>query len=100
MATQLYGGRLADFDSSDNMAKAIEDAYRFIRNTSPPTGAGLDQDLPTGADAQDMRLLFLAIARGVIAYLAAHPHAFQVQVAREVTGDLSDGQVTQINSTS
>jgi hypothetical protein len=100
MATQLYGGTLGDFDSSDNMAKAIEDAYRFIRNTNPPTGAGLDQDLPKGPDAQDMRLLFLAIARGVIAYLAAHPNAFQVQVALESSGDLSDGQVTQINATS
>ena len=99
MAT-LYGGRLGDFDSSDNMAKAIEDAYRFIRNTNPPTGAGLDQDLPKGSDAQDMRLLFLAIARGIIAYLAAHPTAFQVQVTLESNSDVSDGNVTQINTTS
>jgi len=95
MATQLYGGTLGDFDSSDNMAKAIENAFSQMR-----LSAGITTPLPSGADAQDMRLLFLAVARGVIAYLAAHPHAFQVQVALESSGDLSDGQVTQINAIS
>lgn len=98
MPTQLYGGTLGDFDSSDNMAKAIEDAYRAMRNTSPPIGAGFDQDLPTGPDAQDMRLLFLAIARGVIAYLAAHPQAFEVAVSLDLNGEPSHGSVTKVDS--
>lgn len=98
MATHLYGGTLADFDSSDNMAKAIEEAFDCIRKAPAPIGAGYASDLPQGSSAQDMRLLFIAIARGVIWYLAQHPHAFRVQVALENTGDLSDGEVTHINA--
>ena len=94
MAT-LYGGTLSDYDSSDNMAKVIESAYSQMR-----ISAGIADPLPSGPDAQDMRLLFLAIARGIIAYLAAHPTAFQVQVTLESNSDVSDGNVTQINTTS
>ena len=100
MATHLYGGTLADFDTSDNMAKAIEEAFDCIRKAPAPIGAGYTADLPKGPNAQDMRLLFIAIARGVIWYLAQHPHAFRVQVALENSGDLSDGEVTHINAIS
>ena len=92
MADQLYAGTLADFDLTDNMARAIEDAYRQAR-----IDVGITQPLPSGSNAQDMRLLFLAIARGVINHLAAHPNAFEVRVALEVNGDISDGAITQIN---
>ncbi len=93
---QLYGGTLADFDSVDNMAKEIENAFVFIRAAAPPTGAGITQPLPTGANAQDMRLLFVAIARGVIQHLVNNPKALQV----EVTGGLlvSDGTVTSVKT--
>jgi hypothetical protein len=93
MSDHLYGGTLFDFDTTDNMAKAIEDAYRQMR-----ISAGITQALPTGLDAQDMRILFLAIARGVIAHLAAHPEAFEVEVNLDVNGDPSHGSVTNIDS--
>jgi hypothetical protein len=60
---------------------------------SPPC-AGITQPLPTGASAQDMRLLFLAIARGVIQHLANNANAFQVRVSH---GNIvSTGDVTTI----
>ncbi len=76
MGTQLYGGTLGDFDSSDNMAKEIETAFAAMR-----VAAGITQPLPSGSNAQDMRIMFLAIARGVIQHLANNPSAFQVQVS-------------------
>jgi len=93
MSDHLYGGTLFDFDTTDNMGKAIEDAYRQMR-----ISAGITQPLPTGADAQDMRILFLAIARGVIAHLVAHPEAFEVEVSLDVSGDESHGSVNKIDS--
>jgi hypothetical protein len=77
---QLYGGTLGDFDSSDNMAKEIEMAFDCIRHADPPVGAGIKQALPSGQNANDMRLLFIAIARGVIQHLVKNPAAFQVTV--------------------
>jgi len=76
MGTQLYGGTLGDFDSADNMAKEIETAFAAMR-----VAAGITQPLPSGSNAQDMRIMFLAIARGVIQHLANNPVAFQVQVS-------------------
>lgn len=92
MADQLYGGTLFDFDVTDNMARAIEDAYRQMR-----LSAGITEPLPSGSNAADMRLLFLAIARGVIQHLAAHPEALQVKVALDINGEPSHGSVNQIN---
>jgi hypothetical protein len=76
MGTELYGGTLGDFDSSDNMAKEIETAFAAMRQA-----AGITQPLPSGSSAQDMRIMFLAIARGVIQHLANNPQAFQVKVS-------------------
>jgi hypothetical protein len=76
MGSQLYGGTLGDFDSSDNMAKEIENAFAAMR-----AAAGITEALPTGINAQDMRIMFLAIARGVIQHMANNPNAFQVQVS-------------------
>lgn len=92
---QLYGGTLADFDSIDNMAKEIETAFQFIRSAAPPAGAGITQPLPSGANAQDMRLLFVAIARGVIHHLVKNPEAFQVSVKSGAL--VSKGGVTSVN---
>lgn len=77
---KLYGGTLNDFDVADNMAKEIENAFAFIRSQLPPIGGGITQPLPSGVNAQDMRLLFIAIARGVINHLQNNPGAFAVQV--------------------
>lgn len=93
---QLYGGTLADFDSVDNMAKEIETAFAFIRSTAQPTGAGITQPLPSGPNAQDMRLLFVAIARGVIQHLVNNPQALQVQLTTGFPN--SDGVVTSVNT--
>jgi hypothetical protein len=86
---QLYGGTLADFDVTDNMAKEIENAFAAMR-----VSAGITQPLPSGANAKDMRIMFLAIARGVIQHLQNNPAAFAV----EVHGDslTSDGNVTSV----
>ena len=76
MSTQLYGGTLADFDTTDNMAREIENAFGAMR-----LAAGITQPLPAGTNAQDMRIMFLAIARGVVQHLANNPGAFQVTVS-------------------
>lgn len=85
MGSQLYGGTLGDFDSSNNMAKEIENAFVAMR-----AAAGITEALPTGINAQDMRIMFLAIARGVIQHMANNPSSFQVQV--------SDGAVVSTGS--
>jgi hypothetical protein len=88
---QLYGGTLPDFETTDNMAREIENAFTAMR-----ISAGITQPLPTGASANDMRIMFLAIARGVIQHLKNNPKAFAV----EVTGGslTSDGSVTSVNT--
>lgn len=90
MGNQLYGGTLGDFDSSDNMAREIQNAFVAMR-----AAAGITEPLPTGINAQDMRIMFLAIARGVIQHMANNPTAFQVQVS---AGPLvSTGSVNSIS---
>jgi hypothetical protein len=72
---KLYGGTLTDFDVTDNMAKEIETAYAAVR-----ASAGITDSLPSGENAKDMRMLFLAVAVGVINHLRNNPAAFAVQV--------------------
>ncbi len=87
---KLYGGSLADFDSKDNMAKEIEQAFASVRKS-----AGITDPLPSGAQAKDMRMMFIAIATGVINHLKNNPAAFAV----EVQGDsiTSDGNVISVS---
>ncbi len=68
MPTQLYGGSLADFDNTDSMAKAIEDAL-----------AGLG--VKFSGNPKDRRVMFVGIAHGVINHLQAKQAAFQVSVS-------------------
>ena len=95
---QLYGGTLADFDSTDNMAKEIENAFAAVR-----VSAGITDPLPKGVSANDMRMMFIAIATGVINHLENNPTAFAVQVqgdlVTQIQGDLltSDGSVTSVS---
>ncbi len=72
---KLYGGTLSDFDVADNMAKEIETAFAAVR-----ASAGITDPLPSGANAKDMRMMFVAIATGVINHLQNNPAAFAVQV--------------------
>jgi hypothetical protein len=67
---ELYGGTLANF--ADSMAEEIEKALNEVR-----VEAGLP-DLPPGD--RDRRILFIAIARGVIHHMKKHEAAFQVSV--------------------
>jgi hypothetical protein len=97
---QLYGGTLADFDSTDNMAKEIECAFAAVRLL-----AGITDPLPSGARANDMRMMFVAIATGVINHLKNNPAAFAVEVkgdlVNQINGNLltSDGNVTAVSVT-
>ena len=87
---QLYGGTLANFDSTDNMAKEIENAFAAVR-----LSAGITDPLPSGAGANDMRMMFVAIATGVINHLKNNPKAFAVQAT---DGTITvDGTVTSVN---
>jgi hypothetical protein len=88
---QLYGGTLGDFDTVDNMAKEIENAFAAVR-----ASAGITDPLPTGANARDMRMMFIAIATGVINHLKNNPNAFAVQVA-DGGGGTFDGDVTSVS---
>lgn len=69
MAVELYAGTLTNFN--DSMAKAIEDAM-----------IGLLGPLPSAPPAviQDRRVLFVAIAEGVINHLKAKQQAFVITV--------------------
>ena len=68
----LKAGTVADFANS--MAQAIENAmkqeYKAVKN----------EDLPTMGQ-EDRRLLFAAIAQGVVRYLNDNPDALRVHVS-------------------
>ena len=76
MSNQLYGGSLDDFEGS--MAAEIEDALRDVRAEE-----GLDP--PPDDDAR--RMMFVAIARGVIAHLQKNEAAFRIHVASPLPRD-------------
>lgn len=68
----LKPGRVSNFENS--MAAAIEDMFReewLAVNNAPLPDAG----------QKDRRLLFVAVARGILTYLAAH----QKEAVRQVT---------------
>ena len=73
----LNAGNIRDIDKHpDNvgsMAQAIEDAFlEEWHNAMDP------QELPK--HNKQMQLLFVAVAKGVINHLAAHPEAFKIKV--------------------
>ncbi|KHE93416.1 MAG: hypothetical protein K8F52_05615 [Candidatus Scalindua rubra] len=67
---KLYGGKLNDFE--DSMAEEIEKALNQVRSEE-----GMPA-LPTGD--KDRRMLFIAIARGVINHLQKKQEGFTVTV--------------------
>lgn len=88
------GTTMNDSGSSEldnSMAKAIEDA--FLKEWPKIMGDG--SSAPESND--QMRLLFIAIAQGVIRHLHDNPDAFQVSFT--FAGIPVSGQVSQIQST-
>lgn len=69
---ELYGGSLGDSPLVESMAAEMEAALNQVRG---------EADLPplTPGD-RDRRILFIAIARGVINHLKKNETAFQVSV--------------------
>ena len=74
---QLYGGSIADFE--DSMAREIEQAYNAVlqENGRP--------SLPEG-EVTDRRMLFIAIARGVISHMQKKQKALTVTLPANPAG--------------
>lgn len=77
MATELYAGKLTDFN--DSMAKEIEDALAALLGPLPSAPPKL---------VADRRALFIAIANGVIKHLK------EKQTALEIKFDVGFGTIT------
>ncbi len=75
---KLYGGSLSDY--ADSMAQEIEKALDEVRSEAglPPLPSPADAD-PT--DLQNRRVLFIAIARGLIRHLQTKNEAFEIKVS-------------------
>jgi len=73
------------------MAHEIELAYTAVRNAN-----GITEPLPSGTQANDMRMMFVAIATGVINHLKNNPEAFAVQVTG--TNLTLNGNVTSVST--
>jgi hypothetical protein len=71
MPTQLYGGTMASF--ADSMAEEIEKAFTAVRTEN-------GKDPVPAANRDDLRLLYIAIARGVINHMKKKEQAFAVSV--------------------
>jgi hypothetical protein len=70
MPTQLYAGSLGNFTTEASMARAIEDALAQLIGPLPAEPTAL---------VNDRRLLFIAIARGVINHLKSREAAFRLE---------------------
>lgn len=83
---QLKGGHVADF--SNSMAEAIEIAlqqeWQAVKHEALPTEGQVDR-----------RLLFVAIARGVLQYLKTHEDEFLSTITLE-DGVVSTSRVTNL----
>jgi hypothetical protein len=75
----LKPGSLSDFSSS--MAAAIEQAFQSEWNAN--------KDIPMGADDTDRKIMFAAIAQGVIKHL-------QDEINSSLKIDLSEGSVINV----
>jgi hypothetical protein len=83
MAQQLWGGTLNELEFADSMAEEIEKALDEVRAEAglPP----LPHPMTTSDDAvrkdrDSRRILFIAIARGVLRHLQLKQDAFAVKV--------------------
>ncbi len=73
MADTMHGGSYNDADDADTMVAAMRAALVQVR-----TEAGITTPLPTGSNANDMNILFAAIARGILHHMSKHPGAITV----------------------
>ena len=100
IACATLGAALVQAADDPRAAKEIETAYKAVR-----VKAGITDPLPSGPRADDMRMMFIAIATGVIKHLKNNPAAFAVEVkgdlVNQVNGNLltSDGKVTSVSVT-
>lgn len=78
MADQLHAGTQVFTTPAldDTMAATIEREMNALMSTGPDALTPPPTD--DSRESRQRRLLFAAIARGVIAHLEAHPQAFQV----------------------
>jgi hypothetical protein len=81
---QIKGGSVADFGGS--MAEAIEQALQ--KEWQAVKGVALPQE-----GQEDRRLLFVAIARGVLNYLKAHQDEVLSTITLETGGTQTTHQV-------
>ncbi|MCW5983247.1 MAG: hypothetical protein KIT09_34470 [Bryobacteraceae bacterium] len=83
---QLYGGTINDF--ADSMAEEIEFAYNAVlaENGKEP--------LPT-ANPEDRRMLFVAIARGVINHLQKKRKAITVKLPVNPSGQTVTPEISK-----
>ncbi len=83
MATELYGGSLDDDATAyaESMASEIEKALDEVRIEAGlgPVPKPADPEEVT-EDLKNRRILFIAIARGVIRHLANKEQAFEIDV--------------------
>ncbi len=71
MPIELYGGGVDDGAYADSMAEEMEKALNQVR--------GEEDLLPLPAGDRDRRMLFIAIARGVINHLEKKKQAFTIK---------------------
>lgn len=85
MGSPAEAGVPADFANS--LAARIESELNSIL-----AGEGRDTFLvnDNSADARDRRMLFVAIARGVVAHLVANPEAFKLKLTHDAGGHVTD----------
>lgn len=76
---------------ADSMAAAMENAFR----AEWPKVMGDDQDVPD--PSPEMRLLFVAVAQGVIRHLKDNAQALEVTVGSAATTHDHEGTVTEVN---
>src|SRR5438552_78374 len=74
---------LDDTAMQDSMAKAIEDALADV------FGKVKDMPLPE-AGKEERRLLFVAMARGILGYLEAHQKDLLTSITTQVTASTSE----------
>ncbi len=83
----LKAGKIGDLSAS--MARAMEDAFRNewvrVKEGSAPVMT------------EDMQLIFVAVAQGVVDHLVANPDAFNVTVNSHSSGDTSHSHSTEVS---
>lgn len=74
---QLKAGHIADFTGSmaEAMEKAMQAEWKLVKG----------EDLPTMGQ-EDRRILFVAVARGILQYLRAHQNEIMTNITADTIG--------------